>query len=297
VPQSVSEGWDVVRDRDVPDGDVVIATWWETAYAVNALSPAKGAKVYFVQHHEVHEGMPVHLSSATYHLPLRKITISQWLVDAMAELYGDTDVALVENSVDLSQFNAPPRGKNAVPVVGLLYSGSHYKGVDISLAAIARARRQVPDLKVVAFGKVAPQPSLPLPEGTHYERRPAQDRLRELYAMCDVWLCGSRSEGFHLPPLEAMACRTPVVSTRVGGAYDVVTEGVNGHLVDIGDAEALGDRLADVARTSPEAWQAMSDAAYDRAQSYSWADATDRFEALLEAEAEKARAGRPLTPA
>src|SRR6476661_5826668 len=38
-----------VSDDDVPDGDAVIATWWETAEWVNAFSPNKGAKVYFIQ--------------------------------------------------------------------------------------------------------------------------------------------------------------------------------------------------------------------------------------------------------
>src|SRR5262245_20851968 len=36
-----------ITDRDVPDADVVIATWWETAPWVANLSPSKGAKVYF----------------------------------------------------------------------------------------------------------------------------------------------------------------------------------------------------------------------------------------------------------
>ena len=42
-----------MTDVDVPDGDLIIATWWETAEWVNALSPNKGAKVYFIQHHEI----------------------------------------------------------------------------------------------------------------------------------------------------------------------------------------------------------------------------------------------------
>jgi glycosyltransferase involved in cell wall biosynthesis len=272
-----------IRPEELPDADVIIATWWETAFAVADLPASKGRKFYFVQHHEVHDHLPRHITRGSYFLPLKKITISHWLVDTMAREYGDHDVALVENSVDMGQFHAPERAKNARPTVGLLYSSTPFKGVDISLAAIAHAKRRVPDLQVVAFGTEAISPDLPLPPGSLYEQRPAQDRLRELYAMCDVWLCGSWAEGFHLPPSEAMACRCPVVSTRVGGAVEIVTEGVNGHIVDTGDSTALGDRLADVLSLSPEAWKAMSDAALARAQSYTWDDATDRFEAALRA--------------
>lgn len=270
-----------IEASDVPDADLVVATWWRTAFEVAALPPEKGKKVYFVQHHEVHKEQPWDLSAGSYHLPLKKITIADWLVDTMAQVYGDHDVVKVENSVDTVQFNAPLRDRNARPRVGFLYSPTYFKGVDVSLKAIEIARAQVPDLQVLAFGAHPPSTELPLPEGCEFHLLPAQDKLRELYAQCDVWLCGSRAEGFHLPPLEAMACRCPLVSTRIGGAVEIVTEGVNGHIVDVEDAAALGARLTDVLSLSPAAWRAMSDAAYAQAHSYSWDDATRAFEAAL----------------
>ncbi len=271
-------------DPDViPDADIIIATWWETAFAAAALPPSKGRKFYFVQHHEVHGHLPAHISAGSYYLPLKKIAISQWLVDTMAETYGDRDVTLIENSVDMEMFHAPARGRQARPTVGLLYATNPFKGVDTSLEAIRIARERVPDLHVVAFGAKRVSPNLPLPEGSRYVQQPPQAEIRNIYASCDVWLCGSRAEGFHLPPSEAMACRCPVVSTRVGGAVEIVTEGMNGHIVDVEDAAALGDRLADVLCLPEDRWKAMSDAAYARARSYSWDDAADRFEATLAA--------------
>jgi glycosyltransferase involved in cell wall biosynthesis len=270
-----------IDPAQVPDADMIIATWWETAYAVADLPASKGRKFYFVQHHEVHGHLPRHITRGSYYLPLKKITISQWLVDTMAENYGDHDVAVVENSVDMEMFHAPARQKNVRPTVGLMYSTTQFKGVAVSLAAIEQARKRVPDLHLVAFGSTPVNADLPLPPGSHYEQKPAQGRLRELYAMCDVWLCGSWAEGFHLPPSEAMACRCPVVSTRIGGAVEIVTEGVNGHIVDTGDSIALGDRLADVLLATPERWKAMSDAALARVQSYTWDDATDKLERAL----------------
>ncbi len=46
----VLERWRPVTDADVPDADVAIATWWETAEWVSALSGSKGAIVYFIQY-------------------------------------------------------------------------------------------------------------------------------------------------------------------------------------------------------------------------------------------------------
>lgn len=267
----------------LPDADVIIATWWETAFLTATLPASKGRKFYFIQHHEVHGHLPAHLTAGSYYLPLKKITISQWLVDTMANTYGDTDVDIVENSVDLEMFHAPTRGKQKRPTVGLLYATNPFKGVDTSLEAIRIAKEQVPDLQIVAFGSKPMSPKLPLPEGSVFHLQPDQDKIRDLYAACDVWLCGSRAEGFHLPPSEAMACRCPVVSTRIGGAVEIVTEGVNGHIVDVEDSAALGARLADVLRQPEPEWKAMSDAALARARSYSWDDATDKFEAALHA--------------
>ncbi len=270
-----------IVDEDVPDGDVVIATWWETAFEVAALSPAKGRKFYFVQHHEVHDHLPRHLSAGSYWLPLKKIAISRWLVDIMRDRYGDSDVAFVPNSVDTAQFHAPARGKAARPTVGFVFSNTPFKGADIALAALSKLRERFPDLRVVAFGAEAPKAARRLPEWVEFTRRPAQDAIRALYATCDVWLCPSWAEGFYLPLLEAMACRCPVVSTRVGGPIDVVEDGVQGHLADVGDVDGLAAGLERVLSLPAPEWRSMSDAALATATAYSWDDAAERFEAVL----------------
>ena len=104
-------------------------------------------------------------------------------------------------------------------------------------------------------------------------------------------MCGSNVEGFHLPPLEAMACRCPVVSTRVGGPLDVIEDGVNGHLVDVKDSRALADRVLRVLNLSEEQWKRMSDEAYRTATSFSWDDATNLFEKGLALAIERTRRG------
>ena len=292
VAHRVISPWRPIRDADVPDGDVVLATWWETAEWVAALSPSKGAKAYLIQHHELlFEGMPRERVAATWRLPLHKITISKWLTEVAHDTYGDPYASHVPNSVDTDQFHAPPRGRQQQPTVGMLYSATKFKGAQVSLEAIGRASKQVPGLRVVAFGAEPVNPELPLPPGAEYHHRPPQNAIKDLYAKCDVWLCGSRSEGFHLPPLEAMACRCPVVSTRVGGSMDVIDEGVNGHLVDVGDVAALADRLTRVLKLPEPAWRQMSDAALSTAKRYTWDDAAQRLESALHVAIRRSRNG------
>lgn len=290
VEHRVLNSYRPVRDADVPDADVVVATWWKTADWVAALSPQKGAKAYLIQHYETWGGPPGEVDR-TWRLGLHKIVISKWLADLARDKFGDEHYSWVPNSVDTEQFFADPRDKQPVPTVGLMYATIPFKGIDISLKALELAKKQVPDLRVVAFGKEQPTAELPLPEGSKMVYLPAQEAIREVYRQCDVWLCGSRGEGFHLPPLEAMACRCPVVSTRVGGPMDVIEDGRNGYLVEVEDAAGLADRLVKVLTFDPKRWRAMSDAAYTTATRYTWAQATDRLEGAFEKAMERRNKG------
>ena len=59
----------------------------------------------------------------------------------------------------------------------------------------------------------------------------------------DVYVLSSSSEGFPLALLEAMSCRLPVVVTRSGGPEEVVMDGQNGLLVEIGQPAQLADAM------------------------------------------------------
>ena len=281
VPHKVLETCRPVVDRDLPNADVVIATWWGTAEWVAALSPNKGAKVYFVQHHEIHPYFPVDRVKATYHLPLHKIVIAEWLKTLMAEQYGDSQVSIVPNSVDLDLFTAPPRSRQAVPTVGFMYSTKAWKGTDLAIQGWQLAQKQLPHLQGIAFGSEPIASDLPLPEGMTYHYKAPQATLKEIYGRCDAWLFTSRGEGFGLPILEAMACRTPVIGTPAGAAPELIRQG-GGQLVPPEDPVAIAEAIVNLCSQPSDQWQALSAAAYQTASRYSWEDATTLFEAALE---------------
>jgi glycosyltransferase involved in cell wall biosynthesis len=280
-----------ITDADVPDADVVIATWWETAEWVAGFRPCKGAKVYFIQHHEVFDYLPVARAQATYRMPMHKIVIARWLQDVMATEYGDPTVDLVPNSVDRSQFFAPARSRQANPTVGFLYSAAPFKGLDITLGAVDLVLNRMPDLRVITFGLRDPSRQLPLPRGAEFHRSPPQDRIRELYSRCDAWITASRSEGFNLPALEAMACRTPIVATRAGWPAEAVKTGSNGVLVDVDDVAGVASGAEWILSRSPEEWRALSDGAYATSQRGSWEKSAVAFEAALKNACRRAARG------
>lgn len=281
VPRRVTDRWRPVTDADVPDADVVIATWWETAEWVANMSFAKGAKAYFIQHHEVFDYLPKARVAATYLLPMHKIVVCQWLADLARTQYGDSNVSLVLYAVDTKQFYAPPRGKQSIPTVGMMYSQARWKGCDVSLRAFSLAAQRIPNLRLVAFGtEENPLPELPLPPGTEYSCCPDQTTLKDIYSRCDAWLFGSRSEGFGMPILEAMACRTPVIGTPTGVAPELLSNGA-GMLVKPEDSEDMARAIERICQLSDAEWRVISNAAYTTVTQYTWDDATELFEAGL----------------
>lgn len=59
-----------------------------------------------------------------------------------------------------------------------------------------------------------------------------QDHIQDFLGLADLFLLPSDLESFGLAALEAMACEVPVIATNVGGVPEVVTNGVDGYLVD-----------------------------------------------------------------
>ncbi len=289
VEHRVIESYRPIADRDLPDADVVVATWWETAEWVAKLSSSKGAKAYLIQQVESNfPEQPANRIDATWRLPMQKIVVSQWLADAARDRFEDSTSIIVPNGIDLDLFHAPHRGKQPRPTVGFLYAPySPHKGTATALSVINAASRRIPGLIVRSFGFDDPAPSVPLPPGSEYYQRPPQHTLRDIYAGCDIWLCTSTSEGYHLPPHEAMACRCPVVSTRVGGPMDLIADGVNGYLVDVDNTIGLTNRLIEILELPEAAWQGMSEAAYERVKNFTWDKATILFERALEVAVER----------
>jgi len=284
VPCKVLERPRAITAADVPDADIIIATWWETAVWMHAMPAAKGKKVHLIQGYEVWLNPAVQAQvHAALRLPNQKIVISSDLQRTLQTEVGALPLQVIANAVDLDQFNAPARARNATPTVGFVYAHAAIKGADVCIRACQLARARMPHLQVLAFGADQPSTSLALPGGSAFHYRPAQADLKQLYARCDAWLFGSRLDSFGLPMLEAMACRTPVIAVPIGAAPELLASGA-GLLVAKESPEAMADAIVALCQQASAAdWQQFSDAAHQKAHGYSWDDASRALLTVLEA--------------
>jgi len=188
--------------------------------------------------------------------------------------------AIVLNGVDSKQFFSPAREKQTTATVGFMYSPRHYKGTQIAIDAIELARKTNPELIVKVFAAESPTLDMPLPDKTEFFLSPHQNQIKDIYSACDAWLFTSIKEGFGLPILEAMSCKTPVIATPAGAATDLITP-ENGILVDDYSAEKIAGAINLISKSTEKEWRQLSENAFETAQQNSWEKSCDQFESAL----------------
>jgi glycosyltransferase involved in cell wall biosynthesis len=264
--------------EDLPDGDVVVATAWQSAGVVAGAGARCGAKFYLVQHYEsLYHGDPAAVD-ATYRLPLAKIVISTWLRDVMRERFA-ADADLLVTPVDRDLFHRVPVDvTTSRPRVLMLHHEYAWKGVADGLAAVERVRPQAPGLCLVGFGVRPPRRAMPYDE---FHANPPQRALAALYSACDVYLCPSWDEGLGMPPMEAMACGAALVTYDNGGCRDYARDGDTALVAPRRDVEALAAALARLA-TDPALRARLAAAGTSRVTTaFDWDRAVARLEAVF----------------
>ncbi|WP_270939392.1 glycosyltransferase family 4 protein, partial [Falsiroseomonas oryzae] len=168
-------------------------------------------------------------------------------------------VAVLPNGVDLDRFRPLPPDPARRAALGLegrrvILAPTRLvprKGVDRLIAAMPAVRARMPEALLLVAGE-GPQrgglDALAATCGGHDAIRfagavpPAE--MPALYAVAEIVALPNRadpgeSDGVPLVFLEANACGRPVIGGRAGGTPEVVTDGVNGLLVDGEDSDAI----------------------------------------------------------
>ena len=231
---------DAIIDGSIPDADVTAATAWATAARVSELEATKGAKFYIIQHHETMMGPPDEVN-ATWLLPLHKVAISQWLVDIGLALGADS-LRHIPNGINFDLFTVTNEPARRQMHIISLFHDLPYKGVPEALAVLGRYHMLFPQVPVTMFG--IPERTAEIPEWITYIQNPSQHVLvHDIYNRGTIYLSASRSEGWGLPPCEAMACGCAFVGTDIGGFRDFAKHGDTALLSAVGDTDGMLQNL------------------------------------------------------
>jgi D-inositol-3-phosphate glycosyltransferase len=238
------------------------------------------------------------------------VAASEIELGELRDLYGadPAKVHIIPCGVDPTLFH-PIRQADARERLGrdqceriVLFVGriEQIKGIDVLLRALGLLFIRRPDLRsdvclLVVGGALDPGDDAPETEKilelrrlVHEHRMEAnvnfvgsldQENLALYYAAADVCAVPSLTESFGLVALEAMACGTPVVGTRVGGLQTLIEHGESGLLVPAGDYQALADAIEQVL-TDHRLRIHLAHGARDRAEHYTWESVGDKIEAL-----------------
>ncbi|MBI3078454.1 MAG: glycosyltransferase, partial [Deltaproteobacteria bacterium] len=109
-----------------------------------------------------------------------------------------------------------------------------------------------------------------------------QEALPAFYARAALCVLPSRYESFGMVALEAMACGTPVIASRVGGLPFIVRDGATGLLVPEGNSRLLADTIGQLLRDERRR-EAMSVQAARFAQGFAWSRVAEQIAGLYRA--------------
>ena len=213
----------------------------------------------------------------------RRITPILTVSDASAaDIVRDFGVAeralrIVPNGVDTATFRPAREARVPGRVVAVSSGSSPLKGLRVLVEAVARLHAER-DLELVVVGKpVADGPvalaigRLGVADRVRFVNGLTDEALASLLASAEIAVVPSLYEGFSLPAIEAMACCTPLVTTRGGALPEVVgADGTCATLVAPGDAPELAVAIGDLLR-DPLRRARMGEAGRRRVQErYAW---------------------------
>jgi glycosyltransferase involved in cell wall biosynthesis len=282
---------DLVRTLadNIPEVDVTIATWYPTA--LSTWFGGKGRLYYLMQDFpqqafDTGGAYGLKMFDASLRLPFHFIVNSTYTRDLV--LKRQVNARITVGCVGIDHTILYPRNSAKIRPTGkkvamAIVRGGNIKGDEVMLKALNIVSKKTPIHVIVmgnekflqrAFRTVKPEFDY-----TKYSNID-DDTLARLYSSSDVFVFTSYVEGFGLPPLEAMACGVPVVTTDCKGNRDYAINGYNALVVPPGDSVAVAKAVLRVLANVNLA-EKLRETGIETAKTYSWDNAVSQIEKAL----------------
>jgi glycosyltransferase involved in cell wall biosynthesis len=268
----------VLALSDIPEGDVLFAG----VEPGEEYPREKGRRFRLIQGGGPRPGYPKWEAAVrnAWVDPAPKIVIARWLYEEGLKLGVPPDqMAYIPNGIDHSKWRILSPINDRPPRVAMMYQPHLSKGAKDGIEALELCRREFSSLRAVVFGKT-PRPT-DLPDWIDYHQDPPADvLLGRIYNGSTIYLCPSWTEGWHLPPAEAMACGCAVVSTDIGGVRDYAHHEVTALLAPPRNPEALARALIRLLSDDPYRI-GIAEAGHKYIRQFTWERSTDLLESFI----------------
>lgn len=281
VQRAIDDGFDfdlIDAHYFYPDGvaAAMLAHWFRRPLVITA----RGSDVNLIATH----ALPQRMMRWAAGRAAACIGVSSALAGAMRNLgMPEWKIHVMRNGVDLDRFKPVSQAQARVAIrqegnplllsVGNLVA---LKGHELCIDALALLLPAYPEAQLVIVGEGPLHAELL----RHARSRGVESKvtlagqidnadLALWYSAADFLLLASSREGWPNVLLEALACGTPVISTRVGGIPEVIREELAGNLIATRDGYSLAEAIAKRLASRP-----TNDRAAVRryAESFGWAE-------------------------
>lgn len=218
-----------------------------------------------------------------------------WIANLLRQSrLGAMPTHIIPNGIDTNLFH--PDGVDnphvqkgpSHPERTLLFSGgrrlagqlpAERKGWNYLAAALQQVAEDFNHIRLLFVGDPIQLPPH-FPVKVKFEIQSDRADMKTHYHAADIFVLPTLADNSPLTVLEAMACKVPVISTRVGGIPEMVVSGETGILCPPRDENALADAIRWMLK-NPELSRQMADKAYERfLNNYTLEKMIDRYYAV-----------------
>lgn len=164
----------------------------------------------------------------------------------------------IYNALPCGMQTCANRQDHPAKVIGVVSRLEFIKGMDLVIPAFAEVKKKHPDVQMIVVGDGTQKSlmeqqakQLGVTDAITWAGRQPQEKLHEWYGQMDIVLMPSRSEGFGLTAIEAMANGCVVVVSNTGGLPEVVKDGEVGLLHQAEDVSDLAAKIYRLLEESP----------------------------------------------
>lgn len=162
----------------------------------------------------------------------------------------DKKIKVFPNAISEVKFNRVPFEKECIVFAGRLHPS---KGLDVLIQAMRLIVEKFPEVKLKVFGgnlegnSIIPYKNmvenLSLQQNVTFYGNQSNDVVMQNFESSYLTIVPSLSEAFGLVNIESFSVKTPVVGSRTTGITDIVRDGIDGLLFEVGDPSDLAQKI------------------------------------------------------